>query len=179
MKILARLFFFFSIVLCAFSAYQIALRENTTRLTFDNYAYNKPFTIHNKAIPRFIAIPSLAITAPIYPAAIDNNHWETTTIGVSYLQSSPLPGEQGNSIFYAHNWRNLFGNLVEAKIGQNVIITYPDGTKKVFVISYTSIVSPNDATILAPSQDKRITLYTCTGLFDSQRFVAVALLKKG
>jgi len=103
--------------------------------------------------------------------------WPTSTSGAEYLTSSPLPGSMGNSIIYAHDWVSLFGPLRSAKVGQKVVVTYPDKTKKTFVIAYTTIVPSNQASILASSTDKRITLYTCTGFLDSQRFVAVAILK--
>lgn len=175
MKMLSRLFILVGIVFYVFALYQIALRENPKRLSFDNYTYGQ--TTNNKSLPTEITIPSLGINVPLYPAHVTSQQWQTTESGASYLTSSPLPGTQGNSIIYAHNWRSLFGNLVNAKVGQEVVVTYPDKTQKTFVIAYTSVVSPDQSTILAPSDDKRITLYTCTGLFDSKRFVAVAILK--
>ncbi|HWY79076.1 MAG TPA: sortase [Candidatus Sulfotelmatobacter sp.] len=165
-----------SFSLLTVGAYQIYLHESPSQLAFDNYSYAKPEEITQKT-PKRITISSLGIDLPIYKAAIINNIWPTTGSGVSYLTSSPLPGEKGNSVIYAHNWRSLFGKLVDAKIGDSVVVMYPDNTKKVFIISYTSIVSPSESTILASSNDKRITLYTCTGFLDSKRFVAVAILK--
>jgi len=160
--------------------YQLYLHETPTLLSFNNYSYAQPgikTTDTEKSAPIRIAIPSLGINLPIFKSAIVNNVWQTTDLGASYLTSSPLPGNEGNSIIYAHNWVSLFGPLQSSKVGQQVIVTYPNGEKETFVIAYTSIVSPDQSTILAPSKDKRITLYTCTGLFDSHRFVAVALLK--
>ena len=177
MKLLARLFLTIGILSLVFAVYQIALRENPNRLAFSNYTYGRTVTVDNKELPKEISIKALGISLPIIPATVTNNHWQTTEAGASYLTSSPLPGEKGNSVIYAHNWRSLFGNLVNAKVGQEVVVTYPDGTKKTFVIEYTSVVTPSESTILAPSTDKRITLYTCTGFLDSKRFVAVAVLK--
>lgn len=175
MKTLSHLLIIAGILLYAFAAYQIALRENPKRLAFDTYSYGH--SVNNKTTPTEITIKDLGIDVPLIPATVTNQTWQTTTAGASYLSSSPMPGSKGNSIIYAHNWKSLFGNLVNAKIGQEVTVTYPDHTKKTFVIVYTSVVSPDQSTILAPSSDKRITLYTCTGLLDSKRFVAVAILK--
>ena len=175
MKTLSRLFIIAGILLYAVALYQLALRENPKQLAFNNYSYGQ--TVNSKSVPTEITIKALNIDVPLIPATVTNQQWQTTTAGASYLASSPMPGTKGNSIIYAHNWRSLFGNLVNARIGQDVTVTYPNHTKKTFVIAYTSIVSPDQSTILAPSTDKRITLYTCTGLLDSKRFVAVAILK--
>jgi len=128
--------------------------------------------------PVEIIIDDLHINLPIYPATIHEGAWQTTTEGASYLTSSPIPGEKGNSVLYAHNWRSLFGNLVYAKPGEKVQVVFNNNQRKTFTILYTSIVSANQIHITDPSQDTRITLYTCTGFLDSQRFVAVALLNK-
>lgn len=175
MKMLARLLILTGILSYVFAIYQIALRENPKRLSFNNYSY--AVDQKNKDLPTRISINSLDIDVPLEPAMVSNNIWQTTETGASYLKTSPLPGNKGNSIIYAHNWKSLFGDLVNAKVGQEVVVTYPDNSKKTFVIAYTSVVSPDESTILAPSTDKRITLYTCTGLLDAKRFVAVAILK--
>ena len=159
--------------------YQLYLHETPTLLSFNNYPYENALKLDsvNGMSPSRISVPSLNISLPIYKSEIVNNVWQTTDLGTSYLTSSPLPGNQGNSIIYAHNWISLFGRLQNAKVGETVIITYPNKSKKTFVIAYTSVVSPDESSILSPSKDKRITLYTCTGFFDSHRFVAVAILK--
>lgn len=175
-KILSWFFIIQSLSLLTVCLYMVYLHEAPTRLNFNNYTYEKQDATQGLT-PERITISDLGIDLPVYKATIKNNVWPTTDIGASYLTSSPLPGEKGNSVIYGHNWESLFGKLRNAKAGQQVVITYPDNTKKVFVIEYTSIVSPDEASILAPSKDSRITLYTCTGLFDSERFVAVAILK--
>ncbi len=177
MKLLSTLFVIIGLILVSFGGYQLYLRENPHKLSFDNYAYAVDHKAEAKQLPAQVAIHDVNIDVPVYPATISNGQWPVIENGASYLSTSPLPGEKGNSVIYAHNWKNLFGNLVNTKPGEEVVITYKDGSKKTFVIEYTSTVSPNESTILAPSKDKRITLYTCTGFLDSKRFVVVALLK--
>src|SRR5205809_236976 len=128
--------------------------------------------------PAAIKFSELAIKLPLIPSKITNGVWETTKDGVSYLTSSPVPGEKGNSILYGHNFPDLLGKLPASKPGQEIEITYTDKTKKTFVIEYTSVVSPKQIDILNPTTDNRITIYTCTGFLDSERFVVVALLKE-
>ena len=124
--------------------------------------------------PDTIIIPSAQISLPIYPATIHGVKWDQTTKGVSYLQSSPLPGRAGNSILYGHNWQNLLGHLHNVKPGQKIFVRY-GSTTLAFTITYTGVVTDHDISILAPTKDTRLTIYTCTGFLDRQRLVVTAL----
>lgn len=177
MKLLSTILFILGILLTSFGAYQLYLRENPVKLSFDEYSYAVEASTDKKEVPTRITIEALNIDAPIKPVTKEGSNWPVIDNGVSYLANSPVPGNDGNSIMYAHNWKNLFGNLVYAKPGEDVTITFGDGSKKTFVITGTSIVSPQDSSILAPSKDRRVTLYTCTGFLDTQRFVVVATVK--
>jgi LPXTG-site transpeptidase (sortase) family protein len=177
MKKFARFFIILSVFFYAFGLYQLWLRANPNRLAFTDYRAVQTVQKEKESEPVHLTVNNKQIDVPIIPARVTNNVWETTDAGASYLQSSPIPGQKGNSVIYAHNWSNLFGNLPHVKPGDTVTIKYADGKKKTFVIQYTSLVGENEATILAPSKDKRITLYTCSGWFDEKRFVAVAVLK--
>jgi len=154
-------------------------RRNPDRLRFDidNIKIERAEENIDKK-PVLLRIKDLGIELPIYEAEIkDNNKWPTTTEGISYLVSSPIPGEIGNSILYGHNWANLLGNLTKAKPGQIVEIIFSDWSRKIFTIANTQVVSPSQTEILKNSDDTKLTLYTCTGFLDSKRFVVTAKLK--
>lgn len=174
MNLASRLLIFTGVAFLIFGAYLIFERYNPQKLGFDN-APSSSFTSSAGTFPREIIIASLSIRLPVYPAQIENNKWEATTKGVSYLVTSPVPGEVGNSILYGHNWNSLLGRLPSIKPGEEIKIVYDDKTIKTFVIQYTSIVDPSAAEILASSGDSRITLYTCSGFLDSKRFVVTAV----
>lgn len=177
MKLLSKFFLIVGLACFIFGAYLVWERNNPGRLAFKNYVGNyKNVAVTNP--PTRIIIRDLGIDLPIYPAKMANNEWQTTTQGSSYLISSPIPGEIGNSIIYAHDWASLFGPLLNAKRGEKVEIEFTDKTRKTFVIEKTAVVSNNQTDVLAPTKDSRITLYTCTGFLDSQRYVAVAPLEK-
>jgi LPXTG-site transpeptidase (sortase) family protein len=181
----------FSVLLMIFGLLWVSLgnyyfwnKDRSENLSFDSYPV-KSISIEtgvqpqeNKSLPVQITISDLNIDLPIIPAKIENQIWETTHAGVSYLVSSPIPGKTGNSIVYGHNWTKLFGNLVNAKSGQDIEISYADGSQKRFIIKSTSIVDPTDSSVLTESNDQKITLYTCTGFLDSKRFVVAAYLDK-
>ncbi len=148
-------------------------RYNPQRLSFTSYQnYSIPKAAPNP--PVRIKINDLGIDLPVIASKIKNNQWETTGIGVSWLSTSPIPGDIGNSILYGHNWTSLLGNLVNARAGQLITVYYQNGSQKSFEVEALAAVNPDDIHILDPSPDERITLYTCTGLMDSKRFVVVA-----
>lgn len=183
MKTLAYLLIIFGMLWCLIGGYYLWLRNDTHRLQFQHYEQRQtvvqnPDSNQNVSAPARVIIKDSGINLPLVPAKITNDTWDTTYQGASYLVSSPIPGQEGNSIIYAHNWTSLFGNLTKVKPGQIIEITYEDGSTKKFIVSYTAVVAPTESKILAESKDKRITLYTCTGFLDSKRFVVVAKIGK-
>jgi LPXTG-site transpeptidase (sortase) family protein len=175
-KILAWFLIIQSISLLVVGLYSLYLQQAPAQLAFNNYTYLEKYDQRGLA-PDKITISLIGINLPVFQASIINKVWPTSAFGAEYLTSSPLPGSVGNSIIYAHDWRSLFGPLYYVKVGDKVVVSYPDKTSKTFLVAYTSTVTPNQSTILAPSKDRRITLYTCIGFLDSHRFVAVAILK--
>lgn len=153
-------------------------RNNPKRLAFaSDLTSGKVSSINSSQTPKELLYPDLGIHLPVIPSQINNLDWEVTDQGISYLTSSPLPGDLGNSILYGHNWSNLLGNLKKAKVGQLIQVKYDDDSVKVFKVEYISEVNPTQSSILDNSNDARITLYTCSGFFDSKRFVVVAKLQ--
>lgn len=126
--------------------------------------------------PKLLIIPDLEIILPIETMSITQDKWESSKTGVSYLGSTPVPGQVGNSILYGHNWPNRLGKLLNIKSGQKITIVLADSTPKTFTVVRTDTVTPDQTHILSSSADARITLYTCTGFLDSKRFVVTAEL---
>lgn len=177
MKLFARLFLIAGIAFLSIALYLLWERNDTSRLVNHAYTYTKSEKqlIQTKNLPTNISIADIGVNLQVIPATIKDEKWQTTKDGVSYLTSSPIPGQEGNSVIYGHNWGNIFGKLPNIKPGNVIEIAYADGTKKKFSVAYTLEVYPGDKSILNKSTDKRLTLYTCTGFLDSKRFVAVAI----
>lgn len=152
-------------------------RFNPRRLNFSGQPRVEAETPVKKVkgvAPKHIIIAGTSINLPVVPSTIRNQVWETSDKGVSYLTMSPIPGEVGNSILYGHNWSELLGPLTGVKPGQTIRIRYEDETQKTFIVENTATVSPKDTSILMASNEPLLTIYTCTGLFDSKRFVVTA-----
>jgi len=162
-----------------FGIYLIWERNNPDRLSFKDYGSNyvKYESEEVENPPIRIEIKEVGIDLPIFPANIRNGIWDTTTEGASYLVSSPVPGEKGNSIIYAHDWASLFGPLLNIRKDMVIKVVYEDKSRRYFKVKNIEVVSYNDSSILDSSNEREITLYTCTGFFDSKRFVAVAELQ--
>ena len=172
------IFVILGITSLGFSLFFYWQRITPRRLSFNIDNLGEVAVVQQGVVPTALAVPGLDISLPIYLSKVENGKWEATSKGVSYLRTSPIPGEIGNSIIYGHNWKSLLGNLTKAKTGQNIDIYYSDGSKKTFKITHTQVVLPSQTKILDPSNDRRITLYTCMGFLDSKRFVVTAIYEE-
>lgn len=124
--------------------------------------------------PIGIKIPRLGIDLQVEKKTITNGQWQDSKTGVAYWDGSPIPGQIGNSILYGHNWPNLLAKLPKTRPGDEIIVLFSDKTEKSFIVTDLQTVDPKNIEVLKASADTRITLYTCTGILDSQRFVVVA-----
>lgn len=179
MKILhlSRLLFAIATFCFSLSIFFIWQRTTPQRLAFSEVTATTEAQ-RTTDLPMALEIDSRNIDVPIYPARVTAKEWETTAAGVSYLVSSPLPGNRGNSIIYGHNWRSILGNLKDITKDDKIIVTFRSGINKKFTVAYTITVTPDQTHVLDQTDDNRITLYTCTGFLDRQRLVVVALLDK-
>ena len=127
-----------------------------------------------ETVPVRVSIGRLKLDLPIMPAGIVDGKWEENDSGVSYWSQSPVPGEVGNSVLYAHNWPNLFGSLKKLKVGDEIKVTLSNGEEKIFIVKETYSVTSDQSHILNQTVDTRLTLYTCDGFLDLERFVVIA-----
>lgn len=128
--------------------------------------------------PVRLRIAKLGIDLPVDQTKRMGNSWEVSDRGISYFNSSVLPGEVGAGIFYAHNWSNLLGSLPQVKKGAEVEIFFADGVKLDFIIQNTQVVDAEYKLSLSEPDKKLILIYTCTGFLDAQRFIAQAILSE-
>lgn len=135
-----------------------------------NYA-----TAEERSTPTFIRIPSLNITLPIQGTKIKKGDWEVSNRGVSHLSTSAVPGEQGNIIMYSHNTNNRFGPLPSIGLGDRIYLVTQDGILHEYIVTETFSVAPDDLSVIANTKTETLTLYTCIGFADTQRFVVRAI----
>ncbi len=88
---------------------------------------------------------------------------------------SALPGGGGNTYIYAHARTGMFITLWNVRIGDEVVLRWPDAELRYEVQQIIPRVDPNDTSWLDPRGPERLTLQTSTGpVAANPRFVAVA-----
>lgn len=127
--------------------------------------------------PSQISIARLKIDLPVSPAKIKAGIWEISQNGASYLVGSGIPGKEGNVVIYGHNKKYLLGPILSLKKGDQVRIKNTKGDEYEYLVEEIKTVTPKQIEVLLPGNGASLTLYTCSGLFDSKRFVALARLK--
>lgn len=124
-------------------------------------------------LPTHIFIPWNTDT-DIESLPYENNQWQVSDTKVTYLLGSARPGESGNIILYGHNKREILGNIRALKGGEKVTLTTGDGKVHTYVVSKVKEVDPTDVSLLAPTSTETLTMYTCSGFWDSRRFIVQA-----
>lgn len=133
--------------------------------------------LKNVDIPAEIIIPSINIDLQIDPGQIEGGVWKTSEKNATFLTSSAVPGGGGNTVIYAHNKKVIFGNLPYLSIGQKIIIKTKSGKIYNYEVTEKYFVSPTRVDLVSPTNHEMLTLYTCWGVFDSQRAVIRAVPK--
>jgi LPXTG-site transpeptidase (sortase) family protein len=183
MKNIFSIFFILAgLALLIFGIYLVWERNSPQRISFESPPLPQEGSIVEGKIaafgrPMLIKIPSIDKELQIIPSKIVNDQWESTKKGVSHLDTSPIPGEIGNSIIYGHNYSNILKDLTKVKVGDEISIVFENGGERKFEVIFTQEVRPDQSTILNPTGDRRVTIYTCSGFLDSKRFVVTTILK--
>ncbi|HOZ03515.1 MAG TPA: sortase [Candidatus Woesebacteria bacterium] len=100
--------------------------------------------------------------------------WTNNLNQAVYWTGSALPGQGGNIIIYGHNTHNVFGNMLRLVGNEQITATLKSGQKREYQIVEMIEVNPSDTQVLEPRTAETLILYTCSGLFDTRRFVVLA-----
>src|SRR5262249_6411691 len=97
-----------------------------------------------------------------------------------HLPGTSIPGEPGNTYLYSHARVGMFLSLWNAKVGDEVFVSTPDGRTLTYVIGEVRAkVPPSDTSVVQPTDDERLTLQTSTGPDpDDPRFVVIATARR-
>lgn len=125
-----------------------------------------------------IQIPRLAIDLPIAEGDIERDVivQQTPENFAFHLPGTAIPGAGGNSYLYAHARRGMFLGLWNARVGDEVFVSTPDGLALKYVVREVHpLVAPEDTSWIEPTPAERLTLQTSTGPNRSDpRFVVIA-----
>jgi len=125
-----------------------------------------------------VALPRLGIDLPIAEGDIERDVvvQKTPENFAFHFPGTAIPGNFGNSYIYAHARQGMFLSLWNARVGDQVSITTPEGVALKFVVTAVHPrVAPADTSWLQPFGDERLTLQTSTGPNRGDpRFVVIA-----
>lgn len=128
-------------------------------------------------LPEKIIIAKIGIDLPVFPAEVADNQWQTSAEGASYLLGSGIPGQKGNVVIYGHNKSHLLGPIKWLNEGEEIKVINRKGEEFVYQVVETKTVTPKNVEVLDFTEEATLTLYTCTGFLDRERFVVVAKLQ--
>jgi LPXTG-site transpeptidase (sortase) family protein len=128
----------------------------------------------NLDTPVEIIIPSIQIDLTVEPGQIKDGVWLISESNATFLNTSATPGSGGNTVIYGHNKKAIFGNLPYLSLGQKIIIKTKSGKMYTYEAYQKDFVGADRVDLVSPTNKEELTIYTCWGLFDSQRVVLKA-----
>ena len=143
-------------------------------LSFNKVPVEVQKSTENIDIPIEIIIPSLQIDLKVDPGQIKDGVWQISETNATFLNTSAAPEANGNTVIYGHNKQVIFGNLPYLSIGQKILVKTKGGKIYNYLATQKYFVGPDRTDLVSPTKDNELTVYTCYGLFDSQRVVIKA-----
>jgi LPXTG-site transpeptidase (sortase) family protein len=122
--------------------------------------------------PTAVNIPKIGKNLPVKPATVNGNTWDLFPDAVAWLTTSAVPGA-GNVILYAHDWKNLWGDLSLLVPGDKIEVEQ-NGVWKQYAVRQSRAVQAGDVQAVL-SDKNQLTLFTCEGTFDQKRRVVYAV----
>jgi LPXTG-site transpeptidase (sortase) family protein len=163
------------VIFMSLSILHWTLRARSLRMEADLVAqYQIEAQEEERIIPTRIFIEWF-LNTPIEPQIYQDGQWTISPDQASYLMQSAAPGENGNTIIYGHNKRSILGNIRALKGNEIIVLTLSDGTTREYQINFITEVDPTETEFLEPTDTETLTIYTCSGLFDSKRFIVQAV----
>lgn len=100
-------------------------------------------------------IPRLKVSSVVMSGDGD----DVLDVAVGHLPDTPKPWEPGNSALAAHR-DGLFRPLRNIRVGDEVRVRSTEG-ELVYRVRETRVVTPDDLSVLAPTETQTLTLITC------------------
>lgn len=114
-----------------------------------------PITVKSGGLVGMLDVPRLQLTTPV----IEGDDDTTLKRAVGHLPDTPMPWENGNSALAGHR-DGLFRPLKDVKVGDEIRFrTTRDEFR--YRVTKTSIVMPDDVSVLESKSQAGLTLITC------------------
>jgi sortase A len=128
-----------------------------------------------KPVGNRIVIPSIQVDEPIKEGS---GIWVIHDGGTWRRPQTSKPSENGNTVIVGHRFYgdniSTFYHLDKVLVGQKLAL-YWDGQEYLYEVAETKVVDATALEIEAPTDEKILTIYTCTPIWTAkQRLVVVA-----
>ena len=114
-----------------------------------------PARVRAGGLVGMLDVPRLRLTTPVVEGDDDG----TLKRAVGHLPDTPLPWQKGNSALAGHR-DGLFRPLKDVKIGDEIRFRTTSQQLN-YRVTKTSIVKPDDVSVLEPGSTETLTLITC------------------
>jgi LPXTG-site transpeptidase (sortase) family protein len=128
--------------------------------------------------PNHIVIPDMLLDKPINEGPVSTTYANLRK-GIWRWPNSSTPDKPGNTVLVGHrftytNPRGVFYYLDKVKVGSEIAVFW-NNKKYVYKVEAVKVVSKTDISVQGPTNDTRLTIYTCTPLWHPvNRLVVVA-----
>lgn len=132
----------------------------------------------------YFSIPRLGLKdVPVFDRGVDaaGNMLIARGYSITHFSDSAAIGS-GNAVLYGHDdiEGSVFSRLAELKAGDEVMVTTTGGSHLKYRVTERTIVPPTAVEILKPTNDVRLTIFTCWPIWvDSHRVVLTAVPATG
>jgi LPXTG-site transpeptidase (sortase) family protein len=126
--------------------------------------------------PDQLYIPAIGALAPV----IEGTAEKTVDKGLWHRPATPTPNKGGNTVIVGHRFSynpsvvQPFYHLDKIKIGDDIYLKWGSTTYH-YTVTEKKVVTAHQVEVEAPTTDTRLTLYTCTPLWNPvDRLVVIA-----
>ena len=102
-----------------------------------------------------LSIPKIGLHAGI----LDGTDRKSLLLAPGHLKDTAWPGDPGNAVVAAHR-DTFFRRLHELGVGDEIFVLRKGGRFR-YVVTKKLVVDPEDAGLIEPTSDSRLTLITC------------------
>lgn len=114
-----------------------------------------PVSVRTGGLVGMLDVPRLQLRTPV----VEGDDMVTLKRAVGHLPDTPMPWQPGNSAMAGHR-DGLFRPLKDVKVGDEICFR-TTGEELRYRVTRTSIVMPDDLSVLAPQSQSTLTLITC------------------
>jgi LPXTG-site transpeptidase (sortase) family protein len=119
--------------------------------------------------PLRMQIPRIGVNSSVTKVGVVNGEYQVPGWDVGHQADSSEPGQPGNSVFNGHletiNAGRVFARLKDLRVGDAVYV-YTATHRLDWVIREVRTVPDSEYSFILPTEDTRITLYTCAGRYN-------------